>query len=193
MDIFILTSERPKQLGTSDGEVLLIAVNLFEKSYVENFFFFLLQSTVLLLGRSKGSRLGISLWSKLSICDGNDLSICRVWILGKHLLLLCPGWAGSLSLLTPRSVKLGHTYYSSSCSYPRPYLRGSLDCGNPSSFPTDRKRLFWAWLDSPGLFVILFQKKVIKYKNCLRKSSVLFFISPEFMEELKNSRPNVQI
>lgn len=59
--IFILSSEKPKQLGIPDGEFLLIAVNLFEESYVESFFFFLLQSTVPLLGRSKGSRLGISL------------------------------------------------------------------------------------------------------------------------------------
>lgn len=42
-------------------------------------------------------------------------------------------------------------------------------------------------------FVILSQKKLTKYKSCLRKSTVLFFTSPEFIEELKNSRPNIHI
>lgn len=34
--ISISTFERPKQLGTPDGEFLLIALNVFEKSYMED-------------------------------------------------------------------------------------------------------------------------------------------------------------
>lgn len=39
MGISIPTSERPEQLGTPDEDFLLIAVTIFEKSYVEGNFF----------------------------------------------------------------------------------------------------------------------------------------------------------
>jgi len=53
--ISIPTLEGPKQVGAPDREFLFTADRAFEKRYVEGNFF-LLQSTVLLLGRSKGSR-----------------------------------------------------------------------------------------------------------------------------------------
>lgn len=68
---------------------------------------------------------------------------------------------------------------------------GPPRCGNPRSFP-QMDNVCSSVFTLLG-FAILPQKKLTKYKSCLRKSTVLFFISPEFMEELKNSRANIHI